>query len=316
MQGNDTRERFAAEDAATWGSTAGSQESTGSPEVLAQIPKVDAPNCVPEMTSRIDPSHGRIISQGISTKLLVGGGIILVLGAIIPLLLRKGGDSEGGRSPAPNAELAPIFDPQKQPAYTPPQSAQNRGYEPNMSYMSSIPPGPSFANPVGESPAAAGRQDGTSAAGMPVPNIYVPVPNRDYPARQPLTGTPTAVSPSPPDGPTYDGRFEASRPGRGYYQPYDRPRAIPNQPATIQDRSADSASGVRGDSYPAAEANTRADHPAYYQADIRADPAFGYRRPGSMPPLRPAEPGVARFKGTIEQPTLRTTHGRTGSGVY
>ena len=328
MHQQDTNDRWAAEDAAAWDSAADSDGSTpsnatGSTGVLAQIPDLNATEPDPEESEGLASSDGRILGSGISTKLLVGGGIVLVLAAVIPFWLNSSGDPEGGQPPAPNADLAPTFDPERAPFPNPQPAPPNPWYEPNMSLAPDIPPGPDFTDPAGDPGNTASPQ-------------AVPLGRQVTPAG---VGGPTALG-TPGPRAKYDGRFEASRPDPGYYRPYyrsqagpNRPQAEPNRPATIYDRPQDAAGGYRGDyqpipradyrtnrqkHYPAeSRADYRTDYRRYYQADSRANPARDYRSGSVQPPSEDRyRPGVARFKGIIEQPSVRTTHERTGSGVY
>ena len=81
------------------------------PSVLAQVPDIDPLEAAPPqpVSRKSRGGDGRIISQSLAKKLLIGGGVLLVLAAIVPFLLRKpipGGE----KTLAPEAEVAPTFE--------------------------------------------------------------------------------------------------------------------------------------------------------------------------------------------------------------
>lgn len=126
------------------------------PEVLARLPDLDAAD--PDWESAVKPAHsvghldvprmkasdGRIISHGLSTKILVGVAALLVLAAILPFLF--GGDDapKPGTSPAPDADEAPVWNRPNAEAPEVPPASGDFSYEPDMSFTPELPPAPDF----------------------------------------------------------------------------------------------------------------------------------------------------------------------------
>jgi hypothetical protein len=113
------------------------------PEVLARLPDLDAVEPSPEPGAKSARSDGRLLSQGLSTKLVLGGGLLLILAAVYPFVL-KNSEPKPGTPPAPGAPQAPIW--KGQAAETPgtlPAPA-SLSYEPKMSFDPELPPTPDF----------------------------------------------------------------------------------------------------------------------------------------------------------------------------
>ncbi|MBN2475861.1 MAG: hypothetical protein JXB62_14715 [Pirellulales bacterium] len=375
MHTDDTGDRWTAADgsarepAAEYATMDTPRTSMAHTEVLARMPDLDAADR-PDGAERSARRDGRILGQAISTKLLFGGGLLLVLAAVIPYWLNSSGEPKPGTSPAPNAAEAPAFDPQAASAQ--PQ-APNVLYEPNMSFAPEIPPGPDFVNPTGDAGAnpqtlpSGGPLPGT-APGGPIPGyngqdaapvwgqrpqqpgttaeLNVPrvsvrpretaydgpgaMPgSQRYPAAPPSINVPARVAPSPgaagmmqpgSQGPPvgYDRRLDARPSGQNAYpsQPQANtawPKTSANRPMAIPVDSF----GRAVDTGPRANPQTdwRAGYPPHYQADTRSDPGYGY--PSTvMQQSQPAQPGVARFEGIIEKPSVRTTDERARSSIH
>jgi hypothetical protein len=60
-----------------------------STEVLARIPDVDAMETIPISTARLTSIGKRLLSEGLSAKLLLASGVVLLLIAIVPFLFSK-----------------------------------------------------------------------------------------------------------------------------------------------------------------------------------------------------------------------------------
>ena len=200
------------------------------PRVLARIPDLDSGGAGSEDRSKGNRRRrsarfdGRLISQSLSTRLLVGGGVLLVLAAVVPLLLPKS-ESPGGQPLAPKADMAPAFrvettQNEHMPAAEHVVTPTVRLAPPEMNFQEDVAaameltaaaPGPA----VGASPPARGRED--YRQGTPVPEAH----------------DPTAM---------YDNHYETRRPGPRYsreYQPrteQQTPRVDVNRRMSIDDR--------------------------------------------------------------------------------
>lgn len=224
---------------------------TTKPTLLAQIPDLNArPRAAEQGEQDNGGSDGRLISQSLSLKLLLGGGILLVLAALAPFALRKGESKPAAKDQAGQSASA-----------TSGSDSANGG---DLSQSNSPSPAAPGASPHSET--------------NPTPAAWL------------------------------------------------QPQAGANRPMALGDPS---------DARP----NDRLGSPAERQADSRSDPAGDYRTaradrdyrsdyPGSGNPLmpapvsnasqdvQPAEPGVARFEGTIERPPLRNDYERAGSSIH
>ena len=200
------------------------------PRVLARIPDLDPSGAGSEVrgrgmrrgrSARFD---GRLISQNLSTRLLVGGGVLLVLVAIVPLLLPKS-ESPGGQPPAPDSDIAPVFRVETaQNEHTP---AAEHVVTPTVQLA---PPEMNFQEDV------AAAMELTAAAPRPGMGVSPPTRGReDY--RQ---GTPVPEAHDPTA--MYDNHYETRRPGPRYsreYQPQaeqQAPQVDVNRRMSIGDR--------------------------------------------------------------------------------
>jgi len=73
--------------------------------VLARLPDLEEDH--PAAEAQPSPNSGRLLSAGLSKKLLLGCGVALVLGAVVPLLLKQ--EDWKTRRPAPEADVAPTW---------------------------------------------------------------------------------------------------------------------------------------------------------------------------------------------------------------
>ena len=114
------------------------------PVVLARLPDLDAVEPGEESAAKRGRFDGRILSHALSTKLLLGGGVLLVLAAIFPFVFNNNRDPKPGTPPAPNAEEAPFFDGRTAKTSDPLPASANIPYEPKMSISPDLPPAPDF----------------------------------------------------------------------------------------------------------------------------------------------------------------------------
>jgi len=284
------------------------------PRVLARIPDVDAAeSCLASEPSPTN-SHTRLIGQGLSTKLLLGGAFLLVLAAIVPWNLRKNADT------ASREVNTPVW------------------------HASAVPAAadkiPSLGEQAVQTPKAA-----PSGIGNLRPSKVPPT----SPAEVQLSGPP-----KDPGGnslnPDRTG-YEASRPNPGYYhqpvpeyrQPVPEyrqqplPEASSNRPMAIgepvqtpppSDRSAEpSSSGIdpRWGDAPGVRTDSRHDRGAYQQPrqGERYPVGLADRRMPLPPPtgsgaasVPPGVPGTATFEGKIENPPVKTEYERARPGVF
>jgi len=127
------------------GSTTETGGSTAHHEVLARISDLERDD--PQRRSKSHRSDGRLISQKLATRLLVGGVVVIALAAIVPSIvipgiLNKKTEAEGGRPTRPDAEEAPKFSPET--AQTPAALPDSPDYQPKTSFETQVPPGPVF----------------------------------------------------------------------------------------------------------------------------------------------------------------------------
>lgn len=145
------------------------EEPDTGPDVLGRVPDLDAEGLAPEVPVECDGMipAGRLIGQGLSTKLLLGAGAVLLAAAIVPFVWNKVSGRNHGNGdlpdwhpgvPAPEAEEAPTWDggaldtPQVQPA------------EPEMIYQTEIPELPDLSSTDGRS-GGRGAPQGPSRGG-------------------------------------------------------------------------------------------------------------------------------------------------------
>ena len=171
-------------------------QSDSQPTVLGRIPDVDATKSEKHSGGKSRRSDGRLISQGLSTKLLLGGGALLVLAAIVPLLLGRS-QPEGGLPPAPDAESAPAFDAAvAQGSAAPATTPGIQQAAPQLDFAPNIPTGPAFTLNVPDSP--------HDTAGHRLP--------------------------SADRAPSDAGAYRVERPESGYGRQYQPPQDAPEQP--------------------------------------------------------------------------------------
>jgi len=193
-------------------------------EVLAQLPDLEQRH--PEGREKTRPD-GRILSQKMSIKLLVGGAVVLVLAAI--LAVRPGGKDSKPKpgewrpaAPAPDADEAPPFGG---------ATAETPGTH------------PAWKGQVNVLPAAKNAAWREPAETPSVDISPIPVP----PAMADRTQPPGADSPAK----TRENTFEAARPSpayRGSYRPQPneyRPRATTNRPMSIGNPAPERTQGYR-----------------------------------------------------------------------
>ncbi len=144
-----------------------------SPNVLARIPELDATEPSEESPRKAGRRDGRILSQGLSTKLLLGGGLLLVLAAVFHSVFRDK-EPKPGTPPAPNAPEAPVWN--AEAAAESATLSAGPSYEPTMSLNQELPPAPDFisaaqAPGATPSPPPAAEEEGGSSAGGDTPQI-------------------------------------------------------------------------------------------------------------------------------------------------
>jgi hypothetical protein len=238
--------------------------------VLARFPEVAAAEPTAEGKDCPASPPGRLISQRLSAKLLLGGGLLLVLAAIVPFLFSKKDDAKPGNNSTPTWEPgppAPMSDwamKWKQGSQATPRAPVARlggvrGVSPESGpgKPDSLATGPK-AGPLLPPPAASGDAAGRG-------------PSRE---QAPLAST----WPDPTRSPPGEGRLHVLAP----------PQADANRSMSV------GAGGL---------ADRRTPLPPY-QAGLGTGAAL------------PAEPGVARFEGTIESPPSRNADDRARPGLY
>lgn len=338
-------------------------------QVLAKVPHLPQSDGEADFDRSKPRADGRLISQRLSAKLLLAGGVVVVLAAILPFTLNKmrgsGSGQEGqswrpdnpapdaaeappwsGSSPqanmvqpiAPNAAIAPLAT-QPSLGWSSGDLPQNLGASsPSSSAGSAVPPG--FGNvpattPQANLPSQQSAPGWTSPPDVPLMSENTPAWNRQsrgIPAAASSAGSPSAstgpaASPSPDPAaapanasqgfapastlngmgspqqqfaPTASGNpYQSSPSGPGSYRSYEPPQSGANQRMTLDPRT-----------------SVDARYPQVARPDLStgasAAPQAGYS--SWTPP--PTEPGVARFEGIIEKPTLRTSYDASRSSIH
>ena len=296
-------------------------------QVLARVPALDtAEGGTGAVASKPD---GRLLSQGLSTKLLLAAGVLIVLVATVPYLFNRGGNSKPG-SPAPDADEAPRFSGDA----TSPGAVQT--HSPTMNYQQEIPTLPAWAvdapQGTGGGSSQATTLDGriqTSPGANPSPTSppgwrnQQPAPTWQNPSEVPrVSRTPPWNDQSSTSSPMHTLATQAPT-----SSPWPNPsRSVsPNTSRNLIPSSARTQSPSHYRSYHESRAGANrgmtlgrhvATVPTEYRGNYRPE-----SRPESRPagqatfPLatyggRPAEPGVARLEGIIEKPSFRTTDDR------
>jgi hypothetical protein len=267
---------------------AGTQRVPGTavrqPEVLARLPDLDAVEASPAPDTRSSgrrnkalAADGRFLSQGLSTKLLIGGALLLVLAAIFPFVFNNH-EPKPGTPPAPDAAEAPAWKGPSGETSEAPSGSANTSYEPKMSLHPDLPPPPDFIDtaPASSTDAPpqtphADRKDRTGAAGHLRQSLSADRQlQADVPLPQARANRRMALSELPP-APDRWGQGLGNR-GQG--------------------------SGVRGQGTGV--------------FDIQ-HPALSIQRSAAYPMV---EPGVARLEGVIEKPSVRTSYDAARSSIH
>ena len=219
-------------------------------ETLARIPNLDATESFPSSDAGSFTSHSgkgrsnsRLLSQALSIKLLLGGGVLLVLAAIIvvnrPSRPSPDDDSIHTSSqglPAPEAESAPTWTntvaPGSQAPIVPPNpwntasgSPNLQSAPPSLDYQPNLPELPGFATTPPSSPNPAGVPQMSALPGHPQYDGQTPAPTA--PSNWAEQNSRAAAEDRLPvpnvEGPA--AQYEARRPNHGYYQQYPNPSA-------------------------------------------------------------------------------------------
>jgi hypothetical protein len=305
------------------------------PRVLARIPDLDAVEdyCETEPAPRRE-SRGRLFRQALSTRVLLGLTALLMLAALVPLSRMKSKDANSTAEPkpalpaaAPTAVADKTFQPSAPPAPAPqpprdvsggPQLTQgpaavpfsgtpSGGMPPSGAANSTNPiappqnavgsdlAGPPRGNAATDPAAAAGSVD---ASPWPDPTRSPPLDGAlrlISPPDRKATSGPEMASPAE----TVPGRYELSRPGPVYSEPY-RPETPPPN---------------------------RMDPPGDYRTSTRplqGSPPPGLAEPALVPPAQgdgsvpwPAvAPNGAPGQETNDKPSIRTDYDRARSGLH
>jgi hypothetical protein len=287
--------------------------------VLACIPDLDAGDSGISLDDEPCRSDGRILSQNLSNKLVIGGGILLVLAAILPFAMNKNGTPKPGGSEPPAAS---------QPTAALPGAA----VVPNMG----IAQGMGAQSPSGSALPGMGSHYESARANTPTaPSYLQPQPPPQVGANRPMSiGDP----PWHPQGPAEAARVPDVGPGnRGNETPdYRRDDPADHRPSfpsdyRRNDRGADRPE-YQADRRTGAGAEPRV-YPRTDRYENRYDNRYDYPGAGASqgnplmpspqgrvapPPVdsSPPQPGVARLQGTIESPPLRTDYDRAGSSLH
>jgi hypothetical protein len=279
--------------------------------LLAQIPDLTEDDPEELIEEHTTAANGRLISQSLASKLVLGGGILLVAAAILPFMFLRTAPQPAGNElsafhpsvPAPTADTAP---PWNSPA------AANAGMStavpagPPSVVVPAVPAGPGGSNVA--PPALTG-------SGPPAPNMPANMPptvnfNQAMTlGSRPANGVPPGTAPPAANGPngyrpgsTADYRGGVA-PGNRSLSPYDaRQNAPPGDPRQYQ-------------------ADSRSDYRREYRSDYRGN--YPAADPAGVNPLMPdlngelapqgnpadkapdasqgqsSQPGVAEFQGGV-----------------
>jgi len=80
-------------------------EASATTDVLARIPDVDAVDTIPIGPAQASGGRQRLVSETLSARLLLAGGVVLLLAAVVPFLLGK------KENPKPSDESLPAWQP-------------------------------------------------------------------------------------------------------------------------------------------------------------------------------------------------------------
>jgi hypothetical protein len=257
--------------------------------LIAQIPELGEIGTEHEE----DCAGGRIISQCLSRKLVLGSGLILVLAAVLPFALKRNDqprpvveDSPAwhGKAASSAASATPLFVPNE------PGNRSGTTYEARRT----LPGGA----PAMLTPRPLSDTSPPNALGDPG------WPTRDASGKNPgpadsLEGHPADYRVSSPA----DYRPSADAPGRQNDQ---------------ADLRSNPARDIRGDGSEAFRGDAPRDYPgggAVQGNPLMPSPPVAVPAAPAQDP-QPSEPGVARLEGTITRPPVRTDYDRTGSSDH
>ena len=300
MHDHQTDEAWASEDAAvqaalpTGVTSSGASKGLKGPHVLARMPDLDAEAFGPDDEDA--RSEGRLVSRRLATRLLVGGGVLLVLAAVVPWWLQRTVEGEGGKTTHPEAPVAPLFDAQaaqqsdNQPTRLQPQP-------PDLSLDIQVPEGEfDFMN----GPSGGGDQDNPASS----------------PA-QPIDGNmETRRRDRLPEQPTLKGERPLPRVSRWpARQTWDNP--VPPAGAGYPTRTPQRTDSFR---LPPNVSHGLMPDPADRQfrhpPNAPSHPQAAVNRPMSIGTPGPVQPGIAQLEGIIQDPPARTTYDRNRPSVH
>jgi hypothetical protein len=264
----------------------------GDSPLLAQIPDLDAADSDDPEDEALGGSDGRLVSQALSSKLVIGGGFVLVLAAILPLVLNRKASPKPTPSQPPAATGAAETAPAWQGGVIPPAGMQTGPL---------LTPTPSTA--AGFEPAGPGG-----------------APPRAYLQPQPRVGTnrPMAIGEPPWTPPAGADAHRAQNNRPDYIQ--DSGAAAPEnfQADRRNEVGADYRNDNRGDYRNENRGDYRTGYPG--AGAPQGNPLMPSPEAAAAPPSQdsPPQPGVARFEGTIAAPPLRnaTTYDRAGPSIH
>ena len=307
---------------ATIGALPHTAEASDGLPVVARIPNLQSSE---EEEAVPTTGRGWWLSSRMSMRLLITVAALLLVAAIAPFLFQKkdattaAKDAPKTESPAPKADVAPTW---------------------NATANATTPP----ANPAAGAPTTPSRPDSPTwpqtGPGASYPQTGQPASYAQpgQPATYPQTG-PQAASMQPGQQVSYAQTGPSNYAAAAAYQNYlangpmsagmNRSTSISDRPA-IEPPGNSSAAGAHG--------NYAYNNPAVGSQEIAPPPGYQYVYPTTDYPADPlpvnptpvnsmasrydaaspnsaAEPGVARFEGMIEKPSIRTTYDRARSSI-
>jgi hypothetical protein len=271
--------------------------------VLARVPNLDEadPSPGPRGEAKRSRPDGRVISQRLSTKILMGGGALLLAAAVVPFVWSKmtnrnraddGLPAWHQGRPAPDADEAPRWDSgaTDAPAIQPADS--------NMIYQPDIPEVPGLSRLGNGSGGAIPAQPPAWGGIAPAKTLVTPPPT---PGWQPQVGPPAWKEPA--EVPLVaDRRATWAQQGRA-------PATGRQPPISTWLGPSPQAEGARASLDPAGLDNSP-------MPNVQGPPSWSASRPLPTRSVQPVEPGMARFEGTIAIPSYRTTHDRPRSSIH
>ncbi len=303
MRDHQTDKAWASEDATVQSAPPtgitgnGTNEGLSGPHVLARMPDLDAETFEPDDGDA--RSEGRLISRQWATRLLVGGGVLLVLAAVVPWWLQRTVEGEGGKKPRPDAPVAPLFDAQAA-QQSDNQPTRLQAQPPDLSVDIQIPEGEfDFMN----GPSGGGVNPGNAAA-SPLQPPHPTDSNMETRRRDRL-----------PEQPTLKGERPSPRVSRRpVRQTWDNP--LPPVGAVYPSRTPQ-----RTDSFRSPPNVSHGLMPDPADRRVRRPPNDPIRpqaavnRPMSIGAPGPVQPGIAQLEGIIQDPPVRTTYDRNRPSV-